>query len=179
MGALRDYVEMELTSIGYDDKCNGIDLSMKNCVLELIDLFSSQGHSGFSANECVNLFNRLARMEPLQPIMCTDDEWTDVSDISGEPLFQNKRHSAVFKKGKDGKPYFLDAIIWTDEDGCGFTGTVEGIWSGQPIKIPFTPKSFRVSVNSERKIIDRNILKEALDYYDLHGGVITEIIDEV
>lgn len=178
MGALREYAEMELASIGYDDNCDGIDLSMKNSVLELIDVFSRQGHSGFSANECVNLFNRLARMEPLKPIMCTDDEWFDVSDISGEPFFQNKRHSAVFKKGKNEKPYFLDAIIWVDEEGCGFTGNVEGIWSAQPIRIPFTPKSFRVKVDSERKIIDTENLIKALEYYDHYSGVLTEIKNE-
>jgi hypothetical protein len=177
MDALRNYAETELAFIGYDHKCDGIDLSMKNCVLELIDVFSKQGHSGFSANECVTLFNKLARFEPLKPIMCTDDEWCEVFEISDETLFQNKRHSAIFKQGRFGRPYFIDAIVWIDESDCGFTGVVEGIRSRQFIKIPFTPKTFRIKVDSQERIIDREILEEALDYYDFHGSVLTEVIN--
>ena len=175
---MRQYAELELAAIGYDEKCEGMDMMMRNSVLELIDVFSKQGHSGFSSGACVDLFNRLARFEPLKPIMCTDDEWSDVSRISDTPFFQNKRHSAVFKEGKDARPYYLDAIIWVTEDGTGFTGTVEGVQSRQFIRLPFTPKTFYVRIDSERNVIDRDKLKTALEYYDFHGTVLIEAINE-
>jgi len=106
-----------------------------------------------------------------------DGDWCDVSDISQNPLFQNKRNPAVLKDGKDARPYFIEAIIWVLEDGTGFTGTVEGIKSKQFIRMPFTPKSFYVRINSKRNVIDRKTLKRALEYYDFHGSVLVEKID--
>ena len=106
-----------------------------------------------------------------------DGDWCDVSDISQNPMFQNKRNPAVFKDGKDARPCFLDAIIWVLEDGTGFTGTVEGIKSRQFIRMPFTPKSFYVRIDSKRNVIDRKTLVRALEYYDFHGSVLVEKID--
>src|SRR3990167_8393513 len=67
-------------------------------VLELLEVFSKQGHSGSSAPFCVDYFKRLAAFEPLSPIKCDDSEWVEV----GEGTFQNKRLSSVFKNGVKG-----------------------------------------------------------------------------
>lgn len=178
MGTLSEYAELELAAIGYDDKCEEYDKMVRDSILELIEVFSNQGHSGFSAPHCLDIFNKLARFEPLQPILCTDDEWSDVSDVSNMPFFQNKRHSAIFKEGEDARPYFLDAIVWVGREGERFTGEVEGITSVQFIKVPFIPKTFYIKIDSDNNIIERKKLQEALEYYDYHGGTITEINHE-
>lgn len=177
MGSLRIHAESELALIGYDENCEGINASMRNAVLQLIDTFASQGHSGMSASECLRLFGKLAHYEPISPLTCQDEEWIDVSEHSDSPWFQNKRNSAVFKEGKEGKPYFLDAIVW-DCDGDAFTGEVEGITSSQYIRLPFTEKRFCVRIDSERRIIDRDELQKALEYYDYHSGVFVEITNK-
>ena len=130
-------------------------------VLELIKVFSDQGHSGMSAPMVVSLFSQLANFKPINPITGADDEWTEV----GGDTYQNNRLSSVFKKGKDGKPYYLDAIVWRCEDGSAFTGTVGDITSRQFIKLPFLPKTFYVDVDSNRGIKNQAQLNEALEFY--------------
>ena len=121
-------------------------------VMELIETFSKQGHSGMSAQIVSDIFNKLSRFKPLFPITGKDEEWVDVADMMGgkRRMYQNKRCGAIFKDGKKGRPYYLDAIVWRGEDiGDTFTGVVQGITSSQYIKLPFTPKTFYIDVVRE------------------------------
>ena len=121
-------------------------------VMELIEVFSKQGHSGMSAGIVSDIFNKLSRYEPLGPITGKDEEWVDVAEVMGgkRRMFQNKRCGAIFKDGVEGKPYYLDAIVWQGEDSWDtFTGVVEGVTSSQYIKLPFVPKTFYVNVYRE------------------------------
>jgi hypothetical protein len=132
-------------------------------VLELIEVFSNQNHSGMSANVVISIFKELANFKIINPLTGQDDEWAEVSDGT----FQNKRLSSVFKEGKSGRPYYLDAIVWQEEGGGAFTGTVENIPSRQFCKFPFLPKTFYVKVGKDRNIIDRSELNKAFEYYDI------------
>ncbi|MTV59265.1 hypothetical protein GM547_14585, partial [Streptococcus pneumoniae] len=61
--------------------------------------------------------------ETIAPLTGEDDEWMDVTDVNGDdPLFQNVRDSRVFKDGKDGRAWFLDAIVFDGDIGGRFTG---------------------------------------------------------
>jgi hypothetical protein len=139
-------------------------------VIELLKVVEKQGHSGTSISFLVAYFKKLAMFEPLGPLQNTDAEWGKTS--SGDSTLQNKRLSSVFKKGKNGKPYFLNAIIWKEPDGCCFLGRVEKISSSQYIKsFPFTFKKFYIDVtkrteNEDHKIIDREQLKPVFEYYE-------------
>lgn len=164
MSKLVQYAKSELELAGLFDKEKDFYGGMTgNAVLELVECFANQGHSGMSAGIVISLFKSLASWEPINPIHCTDDEWMEVSN---DGVFQNKRLSSVFKDGKDGKPYFLDAIVWRDKDGGCFTGTVGVITSRQFIKLPFLPKTFYVDVDENRNIINPNQLKEVFEYYE-------------
>lgn len=109
-------------------------------ILELLDVFSNQGHSGFSANYVINAFNKLARFEPLAALTGADDEWTEVSD----GVFQNNRCSHVFKQADrfDGKAYDLNGRIFREPDGSCYTGRDSMV----PIVFPYTPTSEYVDV---------------------------------
>lgn len=151
-------------------------------VLELLEVFYKQGHSGFSANYCVNCFKTLAMFDTLSPIMCSEDEFS--YSEHREDMFQNKRLSSIFKNGKNGRPYYLDAIVWKEQNGNCFSGTVSGISSRQYIKdFPFTPKTFYIDVLSwevnkdtnepengsgwwESRIKDMSQLDEVWEYYN-------------
>lgn len=178
-----EHAKREFLKLGYKpiEQCeNDPDKWIQENVLELLDIFSKQGHSGFSAQYAISYFEKLAKLEPIAPILCTDDEWNDYGYVwhTEEPGFQNNRCSAVFKKGINGKPYYLDAIIWRDESGNTFTGSVsnskgEKITSYQNIKIPFTPKHFYINVYSHELeddtiyfIKDDSQLKEVWEYYE-------------
>jgi hypothetical protein len=179
-----DHAKREFLKLGYKpiEECeDDPDKWVQENVLELLEVFVNQGHSGSSAPYVINLFEKLAKQEPVAPILCTDDEWVYVSSYGskGEMIFQNIRCSAVFKKGEDNTPYYLDAIVWRDQNNNTFTGRVknhknEEIRSSQNIKLPFTPKTFYIDVIStevqkddwEHQIKDESQLKQVWNYYE-------------
>jgi len=159
MSNLSKHAERELKLIGYDGK-DEYDNMAKDAILQLIETFAKQGHSGFSAPYVAKMFHKLANYEVLSPLTGNDDEWNDVSDISGEMLFQNNRDSRVFKYEKGA--YFLDAIVWQEIDSYRFTD----FNSKRYIKsFPFTPKTFYVKVDEERNVLDTEEYNKANEYY--------------
>lgn len=183
MGTI-DHAKREFLKLGYNpiDECeDDPNKWIQENVLELLEVFVKQGHSGSSAPYVINLFKKLANQEPVAPIMCTDDEWIDVGSYGsiGDMTYQNNRCGCVFKECIDGKPYYLDAIVWRDQNNSTFTGRVknyknEEIRSRQYIKLPFTPKTFYIDVIStevakddwEHQIKDESQLKEVWNYYE-------------
>lgn len=129
---LISYAKRELTAVGYDlnDKEEGPNKWMVENVLELLSVFARQGHSGFSAPYCVDLFSKLASYKPLCPLTGEDNEWTEV----GENVWQNKRCYSVFKEA-DGKAYDSNGIVFTDKDGCSYTSRESRVF----IEFPYTP----------------------------------------
>ena len=79
-------------------------------VLELLDLFASHGHSGFSAPHAVQLFTKLAAFKLIAPLTGEDDEWNQPSDRDFEAV-QNNRLSSVFKDA-DGRAYDIDGRVY-------------------------------------------------------------------
>ena len=90
---------------------------VKSNVIELLEVFEKQGHSGFSAPYVLNVFHKLAMFKPIGQLTGEDSEWAEV----GNGIYQNKRCTAVFKEGKDGCAYWLDGNIFRDQNGCTFT----------------------------------------------------------
>lgn len=63
-------------------------------VLELIECFNGQGHSGTSAGIVVDVFQRLARFEPLSPLTDDPAEWMEVTD----GFWQSTRQADAFSR---------------------------------------------------------------------------------
>lgn len=135
-------------------------------ILALVKKFSKSGQSGgsapYTAGAIADAVKKLCLQKPLCPITGIDDEWTDISSFSKEPTFQNNRLSSIFKDSKEGRAYYLDAIVWQGEDEYDtFTGKILGVSSRQYIKsFPFTPKTFYIDV-----VRDFNV--EGLDEKDI------------
>ena len=113
MSNLVEYAKEELKRIGMIDSGEPYNDWASKEILDLIELFSSQDHSGFSAPYVINAFSRLAMFKPLTPLTGEDDEWREIT--SGG--FQNKRYSAVFKDSKDGTAYNIEGKVFTDNGG--------------------------------------------------------------
>ena len=183
------HAKLELELAGFFDKDSDYDGAIGNAVMELMEVFSKQGHSGMSAPIVAELFHKLANFEPILPITGKDEEWGDVMDFGGgESWYQNKRCSALFKDGKNGKPYYIDAIIKRDQKGVCWSGMAwlseEDYRTGDRTKMvgkkgyirsfPFTPKTFYIDVKDvevakddwESFVIDPSQLDEAFNYYD-------------
>lgn len=146
----------------------------------LVDKFGQSGQSGFSApytaGAIVDTLKKMFAHEPLgEGITGADDEWVDVSyesDMSPKSFYQNNRLSSVFKDTKEGRPYYLDAIVFKSiNKDYTFTGNsvmmTEGdsqtIGSRQYIKkFPFQPKTFIVDVYEKeyRKLKDGSLVEE-------------------
>ena len=121
MSNFTDYAKDELKLAGlFDEDGDFYGGMIGEAVMELIEVFDKQGHSGMSAPMVINIFSTLAKYKPLTPI--EDDLWNEV----GVKVWQNKRLSALFKD-ETGRAHYLDAIVWEDKDGYCFTGRINGI----------------------------------------------------
>lgn len=130
-------VELELIKMTPSTTTEEINLEMYNCIMNLLKVFSDQGHSGFSASYCINTFKQLAMFELLSPLTGKDDEWIEV----GNNTYQNKRCSHVFKD--ETGAYDIDGRFFVGKDGSCFTSHESKVF----IEFPYTPRSEYVEVD--------------------------------
>lgn len=131
MSYLVDHAERELRLAGWFDKGGVYEGMIGSAVVDLIKVFSDEGHSGCSAGLCSNLFNTVSRYGILTPLTGKDDEWVEV----GDRVYQNKRCSHVFKE--NGVAHDNNGRIFKERNGCTFTGSGSRTY----ISFPYTPKS--------------------------------------
>lgn len=108
MSNLVDYAKDELTRAGLFDEDSDYNGDLGNAALEIVKVFSSQRHSGASAAIVTSIVEKLLRFEPLTPLTFEPDEWNDVSEMSGTPMWQNKRKSTTFSVDGGKTHYDLD-----------------------------------------------------------------------
>lgn len=141
-----EYAKKEFQIAGWTDENGNFkdEMQEKMCksVLGLLELFSDENHSGFSASYAINLFNTLVKFEPLTPLTGEDTEWSDVDG----GMLQNKRCSRVFKNIVTGKARDIDGkILWRwdlDEDGKPYKSYhTNSRKSSIDVTFPYTPFS--------------------------------------
>lgn len=165
----------------------------KDEILALCEKFGKSGQSGgsaaFTATALSQAIKKLCLFEPISEITGIDEEWVDVSFYNdGKTLYQNKRCSAIFKEGKDGRAYYIDAIIKKTQDGTTWsnsfwlskddylTGNRKLMISSKAYikSFPFNPKTFYIDVieeevakdNWEMYLKDPKQLEKVWKYYD-------------
>jgi hypothetical protein len=143
---MKQYALNEFRLAGWIDENGKYNDEMQELIckhiLHLLEVFEGEGHSGFSAKYALDIFNRIANWKPISPLTGEDDEWNDIGEYgNGEPHFQNKRYSSVFKD-KDGKAYDIDGrVFWCwvgskeEPSKCHFTGNGSAV----PVTFPYTP----------------------------------------
>lgn len=72
-------------------------------VMDLVDVFVEQGHSGMSASIVIDILRRVMAFEPLSPLTDDPAEWEEVMD----GLWQSRRHARAFSQD-GGKTYRLN-----------------------------------------------------------------------
>ena len=155
--SLESHALAEFRAAGWMDENGKYSDDMQESIcknlLELLSMFSAQGHSGFSANYVISHFEKLARFEPLVPLTGEDWEWSDVSGMSdGEKMYQNTRCSRVFKQEDrfDGQAYDIQGKVFIehsyDEDGEDVTFSFTNGDSAVPVTFPYTPKTEYIDV---------------------------------
>ena len=147
MGNLVDYAKSELKKIGMIDSGEPYNDAVTDSILELIETFSKQGHSGFTAPYTIGTFARLAMFKPLTPLTGEDDEWHET-----EPgHYQNNRYSAVFKD-KDGIAYDIHGKVFTDDGGeTWYSSGDSRVNITFPYTVPDKPEHVYLNKNQEAK----------------------------
>ena len=140
--------------------CNEMQEAICAQVLELLDVFAGEGHSGSTAPYAINVFKKLAMYEPLVPLTGEDHEWHEPA----EGVFQNKRCGRVFKQADrfNGQAYDIDGRVfyeWVERDlepdEPGYPGKTRfksHYTSGEsfvPVTFPYTPSTEYVERPSE------------------------------
>ena len=147
MSKLNEHAIMEFKAAGWlDDSGAYIDeMQAMLCehVLELLTVFSNEGHSGSTAPYAIDMFSRLAKFHPIAPITGEDWEWTEVSERMGSKCWQNKRCSSIFKD-EDGTAYDIDGkVFWEwavsyDDDGKPNGKAYRSYYTGRESRVPVT-----------------------------------------
>jgi hypothetical protein len=137
MSNMMKWAENELRLAGYPGDEDGPNKWIYEGTLDLLKVFTEQGHSGMSAPYAISLFKRLANLEPISPLTGEDDEWREV----GDGYFQNRRASNVFKNA-DG-PYWMGGIVFWE--WC----TQQGNWRAVQVvfHMPRQPRPDNLSVD--------------------------------
>lgn len=128
-----DFAKRELATLRSSDEPNEMQDMIEKHVLEMVKLFSDEGHSGSSASYTISILEKVLRFEPITPLTGEEDEWTELG--YGPDMFaQNKRCSHVFKRA-DGSAYDCEAVIFRDPDGSCFTSK----GSSRDVTFPYRP----------------------------------------
>ena len=141
MSNLIFHAKNELDAIGMGEDSTEINLSMRNHLLNMVTEFSKEGHSGFSASYAISLLSKLLNFEPLCPLTGEDSEWVEVAEVSGYPLYHNKREGRVFKE--QGVAYDISGIVFydllEDSDGKDYKSYFTNGNSRVNVTFPYTP----------------------------------------
>jgi len=127
-----------LDNIDENEEDGGPNKWIYDNIIELVEVFSKQGHSGMSSSYTLDIFNEVARFKIFGPLTGEDNEWVDISSKGDAILFQNKRDSRVFKNND--KCYFIDGTFFEDPSHPG--NYIINSKSIHNIKsFPYTPKT--------------------------------------
>ena len=105
MGKLLEHAKRELELVGLFDDDSDYDGMIGHAVMKMVEVFSGEGHSGFSAMMTLDVFCRVAKFKTLTPLTNDPDEWMEISD-DGE--LQSTRCSSCFSNDNLQTYYDID-----------------------------------------------------------------------
>lgn len=109
--SLVEHAKREMELAGIFDKDSDYGGMLGPAVMKLVEVFAAEGHSGMSANICLEIFDLVARFKALTPITSDPSEWMDVKEYGGpdSPAFwQNRRESTWFSTDGGKTAYNID-----------------------------------------------------------------------
>lgn len=84
------------------------DPEYSESIIKAVEAFASYGHSGGSASCAREQLHALLGYKTLAPVTSDPGEWEDRSEVSGTPLWQNRRDSAMFSTDAGKTWYSVD-----------------------------------------------------------------------
>jgi hypothetical protein len=172
----REFAEMELLALGYSDEVqNPVQAKIRRDILALVDLFETQGHDQNSGPVISGMFQKLVNFQILCPVTNFPKDWVMMDESNN--VYQHTRLYGLMKNGENGKPYYLNAIVWIEDDNRKHIGWASGTRSRQYVKsFPFMPRPFFIRVIprqvSDEKwdldIANQDDLKKVWEFYDFY-----------
>lgn len=164
MMSMLEWAKEELDRIPKDEE--GIQEIINQDILDVVEKFSRQGHSGFSASYAISILEKLLRYKPITPIEDTEGIWNEISDwnnIQGNSviLSQSTRLASLFKyvyadgtiKYRDIDRYVCMDIDNNDAYSSNFvTDLLDEL---NPITLPYMPTE-PIKVYCEDFLVDRD-----------------------
>lgn len=142
MSNLANWAKAELDRLITDDE-DGMQAEINKDILQIVEVFGNQGHSGFSASYALSIIKRLSAWKPITPLTGEDDEWGSVPEWdNGEQAQQNKRCPTVFRKNFDNSTaHYIDGKSFSDDGGKSwFTSGDSFIPVTFPYNVPEKPE---------------------------------------
>lgn len=156
----------EIKLAGLYDKDSVYGGMVGEALERLVECHLNENHSGFSHYHLVHLFNQLMTTNLLTPLQGTDNEWVEVAEHDGKPLFQNNRRGSVFKSGDD--IYDIDGgPIFEDKNGCHYTNKHSFLHN---IVFPYTPSKREVLPEIEWIKIERTTKAREYNTIGINDG---------
>lgn len=144
MSNLVKWAEKELERLVKDG--DEMQKEINKDILQIVEKFAEQGHSGFSASYTLNTLKRLLDWKPISALTGEDDEWGETYEWDEEKQQQNKRCPAVFRKNYDNSTaYYINGKVFSDDGGKTW-------WSNKDSHIPIT-FPYQVPEKPERIIL--------------------------
>ncbi|MEU2589672.1 hypothetical protein ACI2JA_19685 [Alkalihalobacillus sp. NPDC078783] len=133
MGSL-EFAKNELKRLGGEN--DEMQQEINKGILEIVKLFSEQGHSGSTASYSLSILERLLDFKPVTPLTGEEDEWGEPYDVKDRmQMQQNKRCSSVFRMHYDNATaYDIEAKVVSDDGGETWFQSKE---SFTPIEFPY------------------------------------------
>lgn len=88
--------EREVRLAGLLDEDSDYGGMIGEAVMELVRTLSAQRHSGYSIGYVMHVTQQLVDGKALTPLTSNPEDWINVSDMSGTPMWQNRRCSSAF-----------------------------------------------------------------------------------
>lgn len=104
-GNLESHARRELEAAGLFKPNSDYEGMLADAVMALVRVFASQGHSGFSAHQTIELFRQVAAFKCLTALTDKPDEWMEVD---GNGLLQSRRQSSCFSEDAGRSYYDID-----------------------------------------------------------------------
>lgn len=110
MTTLVEHAKRELDQCGQAAE----DPAYAASIVAAVAAFMSYGHSGGSAEVGIDQLHNLLRRRTLSPLTSDPGEWEDRSEMSGVPLWQNRRDPAAMSTDAGRTWYFVDGRVATN-----------------------------------------------------------------
>jgi hypothetical protein len=129
------FAKRELDLVGFTEDSEEMNLAMRNHILKMVEVFSGEGHSGYSAHVAADILFKLFNYLPLSPLTGEDSEWMDVSEHTSPGMFQNVRSPRVFKG--DNGAFDVNGKVFVEPSGNSYTNSDSCV----AIEFPYYPKT--------------------------------------